>query len=228
MGIRRLLATSVLLGLTGCGMPYGNQDDDGWRPLGAGSPIVSSGGTFGRSLPPGSYGSQVTVPRLTGAQAAPGVDPGSLREEDGNIWPAPEAPRPMPTDPTAVTQGVPAFRPDAARSPPIFRDPPPSGLPRNRTPGSPGFPGSPGSGDRSAVPLPRPTPGAALRPDGRTPGPGDIIRRFDGQPAVTGAGSDGVWTYEVPGRPGVGTAIPDGRGGRLLLEPGGRTIPVPR
>ena len=200
----RVLTMFILLALTGCGGPYGSDEDDGWRALRAESPIFSTGGTFGRPMPRAGYGSGLTVPRVTGAAPAPA----RLGEEDGNVWPDPEAHRATLIDPEAVVRGIPPFRPQASRPQPAPYDAPP-----------------PGAADPAAVPLQRPRQGAATLPGGRL---GEIMRRPDGLPAVTGAGTEGVWTYEAPGRPGVGTALPDGRGGRVLVEPGGRTVIAPR
>ena len=185
----RLLAGCAVLALCGCGAPYGAEDDDGWRPLRANSPVFSYDGSLDRARMPAKYGSSVTVPRITGAAAPPPL----LREEDGNIWPEPEKPRTTLTDPEAVVKGVPNFQPQG----------------------------------RPPQPAPR---GDSQRSDSLPPGsrPGEVTRRPDGSPAVTGAGAEGVWTYGTPGRPGVGTAFPDGRGGRVLVEPGGGTVIAPR
>ena len=182
----RLLAGTAILALSACA--HGGSDDDGWRPFRAGSPIISSAGTFDRQPLPSNFGSSLTIPRVTGAALVPPP----LQQEDGNVWPDPEPPRTTLTDPDAVARGIPNFRPQGLS--PQLRPPQPS------------------------------TPDDT--PQGRRGGA--IIRRPDGTSAVEGAGTEGVWTYGVPGRPGVGTAFPDGRGGRILVEPGGSTVIAPR
>ena len=185
----RLLAACAILSLCGCGAPYGNEDDDGWRPLRANSPAFSYDGALNRERMPSKYGSSLTVPRVIGAAPPPLL----LQEEDGNVWPGPEKARTTLTDPDAVARGVPNFQPEGR---------PPQPAPR----------GDPQRGST-------PPPGSR---------PVEITRRPDGSPAVTGPGAEGVWTYGTPGRPGVGTAFPDGRGGRVLVEPGGGTVIAPR
>jgi hypothetical protein len=65
-------------------------------------------------------------------------------------------------------------------------------------------------------------------PRRRTPRVGEVVPLPDGPSAIGGAGTGGVGTFTVPGRPGVGTALPDGQGGLILLEPGGRVLQAPR
>lgn len=195
----RVLAAALLL--AGCGGAAVFDEEEAWSPLRRDSPIFS----VGSGVPgPGYGGSALTVPRVTGAPLAPIP----LTEEPGNIWPGREPPRTTLTDPDAVARGIPNYRPGGLRAPGLPEEPP-----------------------DARSPLMPPEPGAARRRRGAAPPPlreGEVIPRPDGLPAIGGAGTEGAGTYVVPGRPGVGTVIPDGRGGRILLEPGGGTIIAPR
>jgi len=86
---------------------FGNEEDEGWRPFRADSPVFSPGGTLDWQALPSNYGSRLTVPRVIG----PASSTTRLPEEDGNIWPAPEPPRTILTDPDAVARGIPNFQP---------------------------------------------------------------------------------------------------------------------
>ena len=204
MTARRLLVAAALIVLFGCAAPSGDEEDDGWRPFQAGSPTFSAGGTLHRQRLPSGYGSSLTVPRVTGTARAPA----RLLEEDGNVWPEPEQPRTTLTDPGAVARGVPNFQPQGR---------PPQAAPPE---------GSVWDDPARDVARPARPPRNEITPQA---GPaGGVLLRPDGRPAVPGAGTAGAGTFTVPGRSGVGTSLPDGSGGRILVEAGGGTVVVPR
>jgi len=112
---RFLFAASAFLALSGCKASFGNEEDEGWRPFRADSPVFSPGGTLDWQALPSNYGSRLTVPRVIG----PASSTTRLPEEDGNIWPAPEPPRTAQDHPDRSRRGgaghsqLPAARPSA-------------------------------------------------------------------------------------------------------------------
>jgi hypothetical protein len=123
-----------------------------------------------------------------------------LEEEPGDIWPARASPRMLPNDLQELLAPLPA-----------------TATPR-RSAGAPA--GAPAD-------LYEPSP-FDPPPGRRAPRPGKVVPLPDGRAVIGGAGSTGAGTYTVPGRAGVGTALPDSQGGLILLEPGGRVLQAPR
>lgn len=201
----------------------GAQATDGIANAGA-----SIGAPWGRPRPDVPEDS-VTIARLSGrpVQMAP------LRPEEGDVWPAPEAPRSTLANPDAAMRGIPTYRPGefdrpsapAGRSQWQPTDPPnPAPLPPGLRSGASGpaprlDPQPPIPGPQAvAPPLPNASAPPARRADGR------VILTPQGS-AVTSGGTDRIQSYTTPGG-GTGTAVIDGNT-TTLFDATGRVQTVP-
>ncbi len=192
-----------------------------------------------------------TVQRITGRIDT--IEP--LLPEDGNVWPAAEAPRATLANPDVAIQqseSAPLERANEQRGPaPQARvgaedlrgGPPPEAAPNPRAPvpgtAAPGVP-APGARRRGSAGPPLPPLEAGQPPlvpaypgePAIPPAPrldGRVIPVPGGPPAVTSGGTGAYQTYTQPGV-GSGIAVPNGTSSTILTGPGGVTtvVPTPR
>lgn len=176
-----MAATIVLLGLAGCGF---NEGDPATR---------GTGGFLGGTRP-ADVGPGPTVARLRG-DVMPIAEP--LRPEDGDVWPAPEAPRATLANPDAALRGIPSYNPAERLGPAVISTPPttvPPAPPRGRI-GSSTSPGPAEVPPRADIAPPAevvaPRIARMPRPDGR-------VVDTPGGAAVTTGGNQRVQTYSAP------------------------------
>ncbi|WP_149538905.1 hypothetical protein [Siccirubricoccus phaeus] len=176
----------------------------------AGAAVGAPWGSM-RVTPPGEG---ATIDRVRGV-AAPTA---SLQTEQGNVWPAGEAPRATLANPDAALRNIPTYRPGeldrmsapAGRSDWQPQDPPPV---------------RPAPADLNLQPLvPAPPPPPITGPGPRTDA-GQVIQTPRG-PYATSGGTDRV--QSVNGPDGTGVAVRDGNFVTLATPNGPQTVVQPR
>lgn len=170
----------------------------------------------------------LTIARVRGMTADPAAP---LLPEEGNVWPAEEAPRATLANPDAALRGIPTYQPNADRALDRSTDPMRTGVPargaQNQLRGSSSPPPPPlqqpdlRQPAATQPPLPPTLPPPPARADGRT------ILTPQG-PVTTSGGTSRVQTYTVPGG---GSGLIQQDGGFTTISPSGgqpQTLPTPR